>query len=255
MRAPRNPWQVSPYLYVMNLLQKIRRKAPLVREPEAAYDLWANSYDHPGENLVLDMDADIVDHLLAGLDLKQKRWADMGCGTGRHWPRIYQEKPVELTGYDVSEGMLAKLVEKFPQARVQKIAGDGIAQMSKGEVDFLISTLALAHIAHPAPVLEYWVEALAPEGYLVLTDFHPQALTKGAQRTFSHNGQPITVKSYVHPLEGIRALLAEMGLTELRLLERVVDQSVRSYYSNQSALPVYERYLGVPMVYGLLCRK
>ncbi len=241
----------------MSLFQRIWKpnKGPSLKEPEAAYDLWANSYDDPGLNLVLDMDADIVEQLLGGMDLKGKRWADVGCGTGRHWSRIYQEAPVELTGYDVSEGMLAKLVDKFPQANVRKIAEDGLAPLQKDSLDLLISTLALAHVAHIEPVFRLWAKALAPGGLLVLTDFHPLALDKGAQRTFSHKGQPIAVKSYVHPLEGIRALLAEMGLTELRLLERVVDQSVRSYYSNQSALPVYEKYLGVPMVYGLLYRK
>lgn len=241
----------------MSLFQRIRKpnRGPSFKEPEAAYDLWANSYDDPGLNLVLDMDTDIVEQLLSGLDLKDKRWADIGCGTGRHWPRWRKEAPLQLTGYDVSEGMLAKLVEKFPQASVRKIAEDGLAPLQKNSLDLLISTLAIAHVAQIEPVFQLWAEALVPGGYLVLTDFHPLALDKGAKRTFSHNGQPIAVKSYVHPLEGIRALLAEMGLTELRLVERVVDQSVRSYYANQSALPVYEKYLGVPMVYGLLYRK
>jgi SAM-dependent methyltransferase len=252
-----NPWPDFPYLMDMNLFQRIWKpnRGPAFKEPEAAYDLWANSYDDPGLNLVLDMDTDIVEQLLRGMDLKGKRCADIGCGTGRHWPRLWKSAPLELRGYDVSEGMLARLVEKFPQAQVRKIQEDGLAPLEKGSLDLLMSTLALAHVAQIEPVFRLWAEALAPGGCLILTDFHPLALNKGAKRTFSHNGQPIAVKSYVHPLDGIRALLAEMGLTELRLLERVVDQSVRSYYSNQSALPVYEKYLGVPMVYGLLCRK
>ena len=86
-------------------------------DPAKAYDLWAAGYDAQPHNLVLALDGEIFTGLLENVDLAGKTLADIGCGTGRHWPLLFSRSPKDLYGFDVSAGMLEKLKEKFPQAR------------------------------------------------------------------------------------------------------------------------------------------
>jgi predicted TPR repeat methyltransferase len=229
--------------------------APEEKEAEAAYDLWSVSYDQQPGNLVFDMDADLFAKLVSRVDLRAKTIVDVGCGTGRHWPGLLAKNPASLKGYDVSEGMLERLREKFPGALGGKIAEDGLAPLEPGSVDLLISTLALAHIASISPVLTSWAASLTTGGHLLLTDFHPVALAKGAQRTFSHQGATVSVKSYVHSMSMVENLARDNGLDLLECEERRVDASVKHYYEARRALAVYDRYEGTPMVYGFLFQK
>ncbi len=238
------------------IIQKLRRvlegRTPRIG---VAYDLWSNSYDDQPGNLVWDMDEELFERFLALVDLRGKTVVDIGCGTGRHWPVLLASGPVSLTGYDVSRGMLDKLLSKFPQARVGLIGEDGIAPLFTGSVDIIVSTLALAHMPNPEPVLRNWARALKPGGCLLLTDFHPAALSHGAKRTFVHENRSFVARSFVHPLPEVSRLLISLGLEVLDSGERVVDESVRHYYEQKGALRAYEQSKGVPMVYGLLCIK
>ena len=238
------------------IIQKLRRVfADRTPRIGVAYDLWSDSYDDQSGNLVWDMDEALFARFLALCDLRGKAVVDIGCGTGRHWPVLLASRPASLTGYDVSRGMLEKLLLKFPQARVGLVGEDGIAPLFAGSVDVVVSTLALAHMPHSEPVLRGWAKALKPGGALLLTDFHPAALSHGAKRTFVHGNKSFIARSYVHPVPEVSQLLASIGLEVLDSGERVVDESVRHYYERKGALRSYEQSKGVPMVYGLLCIK
>jgi hypothetical protein len=42
-----------------------------------------------------------------------------------------------------------------------------------------------------------------------------------------------------------------LGLHTTRLLEKKIDDSVRPFYEQQQALPLFERFYGVNIIYGL----
>ena len=86
-----------------------------------AYDTWSASYDAQPGNLMLDLDAILLDNLLKDIDLTGKKVLEIGCGTGRHWEKIYERSPAIVMGFDVSPGMLRQLSAKYPQAITQKI--------------------------------------------------------------------------------------------------------------------------------------
>src|SRR6266852_8386048 len=73
---------------IKNLLQKAGIARPEINAMEA-YEIWSNSYDNQPGNLMLDLDELIFSSLVANIDLDNKRVADVGCGTGRHWQKIY----------------------------------------------------------------------------------------------------------------------------------------------------------------------
>src|SRR5262249_9628002 len=97
-------------------------------EPAAAYDLWAATYDNQPTNLILHVDEVVFSRLLGRVDLHNKTIVDIGCGIGRHWNRILQQKPAALTGYDVSTEMLKQLRRNFPDARTNLLHNGSLSE-------------------------------------------------------------------------------------------------------------------------------
>ncbi len=226
-----------------------------ITEPAKAYDQWATGYDKQPGNLMLDLDEGITRDFLEKIDLSGKIMVDIGCGTGRHWNKILAKNPQRLIGYDVSAGMLDKLKEKFPGAETLLLEGNHLAGMKDASVDFIISTLAVAHIEQINHAFEEWNRVLKPGGEVFITDYHPDALAKGGQRTFKHDGKLIAVRNYIHPIATIRLLTGQLGWKETRFTEKSIDDSVRGYYEAQNALAVFEKFRGTRIIYGIHLKK
>src|SRR5579871_6849887 len=111
----------------MPILRKIKEALLPARkpttEPAAAYDIWALSYDHQPDNLMLALDEELCNQLFRQAVLRGKVIADIGCGTGRHWKKLLSHQPARLVGYDVSSGMLEILQQKFPDAETYLLQG------------------------------------------------------------------------------------------------------------------------------------
>ncbi|WP_448701628.1 class I SAM-dependent methyltransferase [Mucilaginibacter sp. AW1-3] len=232
----------------------IRRNTTSIHEKGSveAYNLWAGSYDDQPDNLMFYLDSRVFGEFMAGVDLKGKKVADIGCGTGRHWPLLYQHQAGDLTGYDVSEGMLQRLHIKFPDADLVKINRDDfLADVADGTYNFIISTLTIAHIENLEYALLEWCRILKPQGQIIITDFHPQALAQGGRRTFKHDHQLIGIRNHVHSTGALKKLFAEKGFTVITETERVIDESVKHFYEKQDALHVYNSFKGKPMIYGI----
>jgi len=65
----------------------------------------------------------------------------------------------------------------------------------------------------------------------------------------------IAVRSHVYPIRKIRAIARKLHLEELELTERKIDETMRPYYEKQNAIAVYDRFAGVPIIYGLHLKK
>ncbi|MBS1662124.1 MAG: methyltransferase domain-containing protein [Bacteroidetes bacterium] len=181
--------------------------------------------------------------------------ADVGCGTGRHWARLYAENPARLIGFDVSQGMLEMLKAKHPQAETHLLEGPILHQLPNASCDLVLSTLTIAHIPDITAALLEWKRALKPGGHIIITDYHPEALAQGGQRTFRDKDRTIAIKNHVHPIHELKEIGRHLGLETTLLIEKKIDSSMRPYYEKQNALSIYERYLGVPIIYGLQLKK
>lgn len=230
------------------------RQTPVESDPERAYDLWAASYDHQPENLVLFLETGLFASLISSEDMAGKIIYDVGCGTGRHWPNIISSGPAAITGFDVSEEMLQALRRKHQGYSLHKIDTHLLPAPAE-TCDLLISTLALAHIADGEAALTEWYRVLRPGGKIILTDYHPTALDAGANRTFRHKGKLVAVKNYIYPVERLLQHAAALGLQAEQQQERHIDPSVRDWYERQHALHVYERFRGTPILYGVCLSK
>jgi ubiquinone/menaquinone biosynthesis C-methylase UbiE len=245
---------------VIKALKKIIRKNYFfypVKEkgPAEAYDLWSENYDTQPGNLMLDMDEVLFSGLLDNIDLRNKRVADIGCGTGRHWDKLLSKRPLSLTGFDVSPGMLKRLNEKFPQAYTHQITNNLFSSVPDASYDVIVSTLTVAHIENIDEALQAWCRILKNKGDIIITDFHPNALAFGGKRTFEHNKTQITVQNFVHYVFDIEGILLKNDFHVVSKAERVVDESVRHYYAAKNALPVYEMFKDSRIIYGIHLRR
>lgn len=204
---------------------------------------------------MLDLDERVFGELLYGVDIKDNVVVDVGCGTGRHWQKLLDKQPAKLIGFDSSPGMLEKLKTKFPAAEVQVSYDARLTGLQSASCDLVISTLTIAHIEDPAAYFGEWARVLKPGGQIILTDYHPDALKKGAKRTFIHSGQTIAIRNHIHTIARIREIAGQLGLSEVRFIERKIDDSVRSYYEKQNALALFEKFKGVPIIYGIHLKK
>jgi ubiquinone/menaquinone biosynthesis C-methylase UbiE len=224
-------------------------------DPEKAYEIWSANYDKQPGNLMLDLDEKIFADLIEQTDIRGKEVADIGCGTGRHWQKLYSKNPSALTGFDISGAMLEKLKSKFPFANTQKTTDNLLASVPDSSIDFIVSTLTIAHIENIEEAIASWSRVLKDNGEMLVTDFHPALLGKGGKRSFSHGSRSLSVKNYTHSIEKIKKTLYDAGLTLIREEERTVNEQVKPYYESKNALPVYERFKGLPVIYGLYLRK
>lgn len=226
-------------------------RAATEKDPAEAYDIWAENYDRQPGNLMLDLDELLFERLAYGELIENKAVADIGCGTGRHWGRIFQMQPLGLTGFDVSEGMLKKLKEKFPATNTHKITDDVFSEVESGSFDTILSTLTIAHIENLETALAAWSRMLKPVADIIITDFHPTLLAFGGKRTFSHHNKQIAVKNFVHPINGIKRHLAGCGFRVITEQEVTIDEQVKHYYAQQNALKTYEQFKDFPVIYGI----
>lgn len=241
--------------FMISALKKLWQKSPAnpieQLNPVSAYDIWADNYDNQPGNLMLDLDEQVFSALLHGVDIENKRIADIGCGTGRHWDKLLKANPLSLTGFDVSAGMLKHLQDKYPQADTYRITDNEFSFVPDDTYDVIVSTLTVAHISDIKEALNAWARIAGEQADIIITDFHPIALAAGGQRTFEHNKTHIAVENHVHYVYEIEEILLKQGFNTISIDERVVDESVRSYYADKNALHVYEQFRGSKIIYGI----
>jgi len=220
-----------------------------------AYDIWAENYDAQPGNLMLDLDEILFTKLFTDSSLENKVVADIGCGTGRHWAKIFQQNPASLTGFDVSPGMLQKLTDKFPDAKTYVITDNHFEDIADNTYDAILSTLTVAHIGDIEDALQTWCRITKEHGDMIITDFHPNALASGGKRTFRHGDKHIAVQNFVHTTDVIKKILLKNGFTVIAHQEIKVDETVKHYYEQQNALHVYEKFKDQPIIYGIHFKK
>jgi SAM-dependent methyltransferase len=95
-----------------------------------------------------------------------KRWLDVGCGTGALSQTILQTNaPAAITGVDRSEGFVAYAREQIRDPRVDFRVGDAQALPVETAVfDAAVSGLVMNFVSQPAQAAEEMARALAPGG-------------------------------------------------------------------------------------------
>ena len=180
---------------------------------------------------------------------------DIGCGTGRHWQMLLDGSPATLTGYDISEEMLLELKKKFSSATTYRMMDNRLLETQTSSVQVILSTLTIAHIKNIKTALHEWNRVLQPGGYVLITDFHPVALQKGATRSFRHKSRQVVIRNHIHSLDKIQGIARQHGWKLQELIEEKVDERIRHFYEHKKALDAYASFTGIPVIYGMIFKK
>jgi SAM-dependent methyltransferase len=100
----------------------------------------------------------------------QRRWLDVGCGTGVLSEVIFQTMdPLEVRGIDQSEGYIAFAREKIQDERARFETGDAEALPVSGDAyDAIVSGLCLNFVPHPEQAVLEMTRVAKPGGVIAL---------------------------------------------------------------------------------------
>jgi ubiquinone/menaquinone biosynthesis C-methylase UbiE len=215
-----------------------------------AFDLWSATYDDQVDNPLFPLDDDLTERLLRNVRLEGKVIVDVGCGSGRGWPRLLAGRPERLIGYDASAGMLTRLKSKFPTAEAHHVVDHRLRSTPDRSCDLLISTLTLGYIADVEGAFREWERVLKPGGDIILTDLHPDVATPEA-RSFQQNNRTIAIRHLSRSLPSIIAAAKRSGLEVARTEYSVVGEPVRPASEGGNALAPYPEREGTAVLFGM----
>lgn len=105
----------------------------------------------------------------------QSRVLDLGCGTGLELAWYFARNPsAQITGVDLSAGMLKRLQEKFPDKALRLVCGSYFdVPFGENQYDAAVSVESLHHFTkeEKTPLYRRVQAALKPGGFFILTDY------------------------------------------------------------------------------------
>jgi malonyl-CoA O-methyltransferase len=213
--------------------------------PAQGYTLWAPTY--AAETAVSALEASVV----ASLDvpLAGKRVLDVGCGIARRLAAARDAGASVALGVDLTPAMLA-------QARDEPLLAAADARalpVTDGAFDVVWCRLVLGHLSTLEPAYRELARVCAPEGLVLVTDFHPEAATAGHRRTFRDvDGALHELENHVHRVLAHRVAASRAGLALRERRDGTVGDTVREFYERAGRLDVYDRQHGLPLVLALV---
>ena len=209
------------------------------------YALWAPTYSVETAVSALETSA------VASLDvsLRDKRVLDVGCGIARRLVTARECGATVAMGIDLTPAMLA-------QARGEPLLAAGDARalpVADGAFDVVWCRLVLGHLPELERAYGELARACAPDGVVLVTDFHPAAAALGHRRTFrDEDGELHELENHVHRVRTHVEAASRAGLSLRVQREMTVDETVRGFYVRAGRIDAYERQRGLPLVLALV---
>jgi ubiquinone/menaquinone biosynthesis C-methylase UbiE len=223
-----------------------------------AYDEWAQNYDAQLEkgNLTVFYNDLLVEGLVEKVPLEGKVVCDFGAGTGKYYELIRKYQPERWIGCDVSQGMLNRLTEKIPSAEVYKLDDHRLPFLKDREVDVLFSSLTLGYILNVENVFNEWNRVLKPNGYILLSMFHPDFPNFKTARSFKNaEGKYRIIQSYRHRIAQLESSFLRNNWQILYTEELVIDEKAKPILDKMNKSAMYAELVGKPLIVGYVLRK
>jgi malonyl-CoA O-methyltransferase len=119
--------------------------------------------------------------------------------------------------------------------------------------DMVWCRLVLGHIPDPLLAYREFARVCKSGGYIFVTDFHPDAIAAGHQRTFTDQAGAVhEAEHYVHNHHA--QLAAEAGLSLIAQRDGVVSHSIREFYVRGIGVKAFKADAGLKLVAAFLFR-
>ncbi|GHO92612.1 hypothetical protein KSF_026600 [Reticulibacter mediterranei] len=218
---------------------------------QEGYAIWASTYDSEQNPLIV-VEEPRVAELISSLPVTHA--LDVGTGTGRHALSLAR-RDIHVTAIDQSPEMLTKAQQKAQQEGRQidfHLASltDGLP-FATGQFDFLINALMLCHLPDIAGAIHECCRVVQPNGYLLITDFHPDAIDRGWRTAFSYADSNYTLPNTPHTRAGYLQALTNEGCT----IHQVIDIPVRTIPPGYAPDDFVHKYPDAPFCLIVLAQK
>jgi len=217
-----------------------------VLPPGEAYRRWAPTYEEAGALAQLDEQA------RARLDPSPEMpLLDAACGTGR---RLRRDGGGHLPG---AFGIDLVLPMLLAGARGAAVAASDLRAIPFGAGVFrtVWCRLAVGHVSQLELVYAELGRVLAPGGYLLVSDFHPDASRRGLVRSFRSGAEVLAVEHHLHEIAAHRVAAAAAGLADEELLELAAGDEVRPHFEAAGKLDAWEAQRELPVLLALRFRR
>lgn len=217
-----------------------------VLAPAEAYLRWAPTYEEAGALAELD------ERAVRRLDpVSESPLLDAACGTGRRLRSADGSFRRGAFGIDLVLPML------LAGARGAAVAAADLRALPFAAGFFRTAwcRLAIGHVAEAERVYAELGRALAPDGRLVVTDFHPDAARRGLVRSFRSGGELLAVEHHVHEVDAHRRAAADAGLALESLLEVPAGEEVKARFEAAGKLDAWEAQRELPVLLALAFRR
>lgn len=164
--------------------------------PAIAYDILAPSYNGSkwsgfwNKNEAPYFDKYVVPVLKS---VKSASVLDVGCGTGRYSGRAL-EYCRDVTGIDISSGMLRVARSSFPRAKFLKKDVRNIGL--KRKYTAVIAARALSHVENPGYIISKLSNQVESNGVFFVSDIHPDH--SYCHTAFAVGGKKIAISTFKH---------------------------------------------------------
>jgi malonyl-CoA O-methyltransferase len=209
------------------------------------YELWARSY---GPETAVSALEDETVHALE-LPSSPRALLDVGCGTAR---RMADAGSSSAFGIDLSPAMLAR------RSTGQLVAAAEASALPCRDAAFdrVWCRLVIGHTSECDAVYAELARVCSPRGYVVVSDFHPDAVAAGHRRTFRDaNGIVREVEHHVHSIAEQQSSALRHGLELATCREAVVGATIEHFYRDAGAHAAYHAQRGLPLVVVLAFRR
>lgn len=170
-------------------------------DAEEGYDLYAEEYSSPKNYKFLNsFEENTLNKMLGGL--KGKYVLDAGCGSGRLIKGL-RDKGAVVTVMDISQKMLDKVKEKYPNLSIKAVKGDIRAMPFKDGVFLgIVAAFVIVHLKELKKAFEECYRTLKSGGFLLITNINQKRAPK-----LKIKGKTLLIKSKYHlPKHVIKAL-------------------------------------------------
>lgn len=163
------------------------------------YDLYADSYEKDYEYLN-SFENDVLYKFLG--NLKDKEVLDVGCGTGR-LIKFMSERGAQVSGTDVSEGMLEIARKNFPDLSFVKAEAENLPY-EDNSFDLVVAAFVIVHLKNLDKFFEEVYRVLKDGGVFILSNINQRKAPKLELK----DGEEIVIESHYHRPEDV---LKELG--------------------------------------------
>ncbi|MEZ4660681.1 MAG: class I SAM-dependent methyltransferase [Caldilineaceae bacterium] len=153
---------------------------------------------------------------------------DVGTGTGRHALRLAKQG-IDVVGVDENPDMLAVAQAKADAANVMNMRfiqaelGKEALPLPSSTFDLLTCTLMLCHLPNLKEAIADCVRVVRPGGYLLLSDFHPDAIAFGWRSAFPTPTTHYYFPTTAHTRQGYLDALTECGCALIDVQDFATD--------------------------------